>query len=122
MNKKDFGATGDFNVKTEIMAAIAKTDDPNMKMAFLLMLGILEEIGGKIDSLRQDEKWLRETVLNGHAHVHDDDHTWIAAQRKAQDEAARANLNSKTKIRDGLIEKALWAVLVLAASSGWWLK
>lgn len=69
------------NTKSEIMSAIAKTDDPNLKMILLLMLGIMEEIGGKIDRIYTDKEALRESVLNGHAGVHHDDHEWIKERR-----------------------------------------
>lgn len=71
-----------FDAKSEILAAIAKTDDQNMKMVLLLLLGVLEEIGGKIDSMRSDEKGLREAVLNGHESVHHEHHEWVARQIK----------------------------------------
>lgn len=69
------------NTKTEILSAIGKTDDHNLKMVLLLMLGIMEEIGGKIDGIYQDKEMLRESVLNGHADVHHSDHEWIKHHR-----------------------------------------
>ena len=56
-----------FEAKAEILAAIGKTEDPNMKVVLLLLLAVFEEIGDKIDDMRADEKGLREAVLNGHA-------------------------------------------------------
>lgn len=73
-----------FNVRSEILAAIAKTDTPETKTLLLLMLGVLEEIGGKIDSFLQDEKSLRDKVLNGHEPSHHKHHDWIEAQMKAE--------------------------------------
>lgn len=69
------------NTKSEIMSAIGKTDDPNLKMVLLLMLGIMEEIGNKIDRIYTDKETLRESVLNGHASVHHEDHEWIRERR-----------------------------------------
>ncbi|MBI5920263.1 MAG: hypothetical protein HY847_01290 [Betaproteobacteria bacterium] len=71
-----------FDVKGEILSAIGKTDDPNIKAVLLLMLGVLEEIGGKIDSMMSDE--VRKAVLNGHESVHNEHHVWIA-ERMAED-------------------------------------
>ena len=66
-----------FNVKSEILSAIGKTNDENMKMLLLLMLGVLEEIGGKVDTVLNNENALRGLVLNGHAPIHHDHHNWI---------------------------------------------
>lgn len=73
------------NTKMEIMSAIGKTDDHNLKMVLLLMLGIMEEIGGKIDRIYDDKQTLRESVLNGHADVHHSDHEWIRHRREEYD-------------------------------------
>lgn len=126
------------SLKQDIMAAIGNTNDPNMKAVLLFMLGMMEEIVGKIDAMRADEQGLREAVLNGHTQNHDSDHNWVQDRRKAkceenclwvqerrkqETENAAADVASKRKIRDGLIEKALWLVLVAAAgASGWMLK
>lgn len=77
------------NTKTEILAAIAKTDDHNLKMVLLLMLGIMEEIGVKIDRIYSDKDLLKQSVLNGHADIHHDDHEWIK-KRKEEYEATKA--------------------------------
>lgn len=69
--------TEKFNVRSEILSAIGKTDDPNMKMVLLLLLGVLEEIGGRLDEFLQDEHMLREKVLNGHGGVHNAHHDHI---------------------------------------------
>lgn len=69
-------------LKTEIMSAIGKTDDENLKMVLLLQLNMMEEIGEKIDSIYKDKELLRESVLNGHADVHHSDHEWIKTHRE----------------------------------------
>lgn len=66
-----------FDVKSEILSAIAKTNDDNMKMLLLLMLGVLEEIGGKVDTVLKNENAMRTMVLNGHAPKHHDHHDWV---------------------------------------------
>lgn len=96
-----------FNVKSEILSAIAKTDDQNMKSLLLLMLGVLEDIGSKIDKALSDEKALRETVLNGHEPVHHLHHEWVSKKLAEEEE----NGDSARKIRDHLIEKVIWAAL-----------
>lgn len=73
-----------FNVKSEILSAIAKTDAPETKTLLLLMLGVLEEIGGKIDGFLQDEKQIREKVLNGHEPSHHKHHDWVAERMTEQ--------------------------------------
>lgn len=67
-----------FHVRSEILSAIGKTDDTNLKMVLLLLLGVLEEIGGKIDAFMSDERKLRETVLNGHEPQHHAHHDHVA--------------------------------------------
>jgi hypothetical protein len=77
-------------VRQQVMAAIAATTDNGMKTVLLLMLGILEEIGNKIDAMRADEKGLRDAVLNGHAATHGRDHEWVSVQ--IQDSEIRARM------------------------------
>ncbi len=121
-------------VKVEILAAIGKTDDMNMKTVLLLLLAVLDDIGSKIDALRSDEQGLREAVLNGHSAVHDAHHEWLSrriaagncestcawVEKRIAEE--KNDLASTRKIRDGLIERGLWAILVLLAAAGWWVK
>jgi len=76
------------DVKSEILSAIAKADDQNMKTLLLLMLGVLEEIGGKIDAIWKNDKALREAVLNGHEAVHGRHHEWIEQRMESKCAAA----------------------------------
>lgn len=125
------------SVRQDIISAIAKTNDENMKTVLLLMLAIIDDISGKIDTILMDEKRLTEVVLNGHAPVHHDHHVWVErrmkqdcssycdwAKRKQveEEEEAKANKESGRKIRDGIIEKLLWVALVAVAGSGWLIK
>lgn len=106
--------------KTDIMAVIAKTDDQNMKAVLILMLAVLEEISDEIRAMRSDEVGLREAVLNGHTHVHDAHHEWVCEKIRQEKEEFSDDKHSRRKIRDALIERALWAALVvLLASLGW---
>lgn len=105
------------SIRHRIIAAIADTDDPNLKTVLLLMLGVLEEIGGRLDALRADEAGLRAAVLNGHTEVHEAHHDWVA--RKMAEEAS--DQDSRRKIRDGIIQNILWA-LISAAATAWLLK
>lgn len=113
-----------FNVKDDIMKAINGTDDPAMRTVFMLMLGLFESFNEKLDKVLGDEKAMREAVLNGHEPVHHSHHEWIDRQIKRENEidaivawatAAKKrdeeNEQSGRKIRDGLIEKILWAAL-----------
>lgn len=74
-------------IKREVMNAIAAADEPSRKVLMLMLL-ILEDLGGKLDSMRAefslqisamraDEVGLREAVLNGHAGNHDKHHAWV---------------------------------------------
>ena len=101
-----------FNVRSEILAGIAKTEDQTVKSLLLLMLGVLEEIGGKIDSVINDERSLRETVLNGHSDVHPKHHEWIATQIENEEK----NSGSFRKISEGLVQNALWIGLSSAVT------
>lgn len=110
------------DVKSEIISAIAKTEDSNMKVVLLMLLGVLDEISGKIDAMRADEEGLRAAVLNGHASNHDKHHEWVSQKMFEEEEEKKSNKESARTIRDGLIQNALWALLVIVAGSGWFLK
>lgn len=113
-----------FDAKTGILKAINETNDPAMKTVLLLLLGVFEEIGNKIDSVLSNEQALRATVLNGHEPVHHKHHEWIDVRMardkeleelidwvKAKKAAEANNATSSRKIRDDLIAKALsWAL------------
>jgi len=78
-----------FEIRSEILAQIGKTQDDHMRVVLLLLLGVLEagaeevqKVGKKIDALRNDEDALRRAVLNGHASTHHDDHVWISEHRQ----------------------------------------
>lgn len=101
-----------FNVRSEILSGIAKTEDQTVKSLLLLMLGVLEEIGGKIDSVISDERSLRETVLNGHSDVHPKHHEWIAEKMQAEEK----NSGSFRKISEGLVQNALWIAISSAVT------
>lgn len=109
-----------FDAKTGILKAINETNDPAMKTVLLLLLGVFEEIGNKIDSVLSNEQALRATVLNGHEPVHHKHHEWlddrIARDKeieglidwvKAKKDSEADNATSGRKIRDELIAKVL---------------
>lgn len=112
-------ATTRFDVRSEILSSIAKTEDQTVKSLLLLMLGVLEEIGGKIDAVISDERTLRETVLNGHAGVHPRHHEWIADKMLAEKTAAENNSGSFRKIRDGLLQNLLWSAASIVGTYLW---
>ncbi len=118
-------------LQEQIIDAIAKAADPNIKTILLLMhqqtilLGEgLTEMSEKLDAVWKDETSLRETVLNGHASNHDEDHEWISEQRaknrpeacewarkKMEEEAADATEARKLKwsVKENLISAVLGA-------------
>ncbi len=75
-------------LKANLMAEIAKTNDPAMRSILALLVGVFEVLIGKLDDMAADEKGLREAVLNGHAENHDRDHNWIAEQIHYRKQAA----------------------------------
>lgn len=82
-----------FDAKSEILKEIAKTDDQNIKAVLLLLLGVLEFTGDKIDgvskqleTLLRDEQAMRVAVLNGHEPVHHKHHEWIEDRMKLDPE------------------------------------
>lgn len=113
-----------FDVKADIMKAINGTDDPAMRTVFMLMLGLFESFNEKLDKVIGDEKAMREAVLNGHEPVHHTHHEWLEKRIKRDPEIElllawvitakkrdEENAQSGRKIRDGLIEKVIWAAL-----------
>jgi len=111
------------DIKNDIIAAIAKTDDDNMKTVLLLLLAVVGQIGDKIDAMQRDEKGLRDAVLNGHEPVHHSHHEWVAKRIKQEEDDAAAEKDSKRKIRDDLVVKVLgFLVIGLLTASGWVLK
>lgn len=113
-----------FNVKDEIMKAINGTNDPSMRTVFMIMLGLFESFNEKLDKVLGDEKAMREAVLNGHEPVHHTHHEWLEKRIKCDPEIElllawvitakkrdEENAQSGRKIRDGLIEKVIWAAL-----------
>lgn len=114
-----------FDVKSEILSSIGKTDDPNLKAILLLMLGVLEStgeaveaIGKKIDALRADEDSLRKAVLNGHEPVHHKHHEWVAAkiaeEEQAEIDAKAIALEGKKAAVSTLTQLIVTAVLSAA--------
>lgn len=107
------------DLKTEIVKAIAQTNDAGLKAVMLLLLNVVTDIGDKIDAL-MDEKGLRDAVLNGHEHVHDAHHEWVARKIKEEADDAAADKDSKRKIRDELLINVLkWVGVSVLVASGW---
>lgn len=120
------------NVQDEIVNALARIQDQDLKALLLIMRNGFDEVKSEIRRFSSDIPWLRETVLNGHAPVHHDDHEWIAEQRAKQDKrdeydawceqqikAERDRKEDRRKITVGLIERVLWlAVVFFLAAHG----
>lgn len=108
------------DLKDDIVAAIAKTNDENIKAVLLLMLSVVGDIGDKIDVMMRDEQRVRAAVLNGHEPVHHAHHEWVARKIKEEADEAAAEKQSKRKIRDELLINILkWAGITVLAASGW---
>lgn len=131
--------------KDAILQALADESDQKVKMLLLLMLSAIEDIGGKLDAVLQNEERIKTMVLNGHAPVHHADHEWIGRRRKTDERDLRvlawaeeamandhinrkrnawvdakmrddaADADSRRTIRDKWLERIVWAVTVLAA-------
>lgn len=114
-----------FDAKSGILKAINETNDPAMKTVLLLMLGVFEEIGEKIDSVLNNDATIRAMVLNGHEPVHHKHHEWLN-DRIARDEEIKVlsswvrvqmqheadNKASSRKIKDGVVGTILgWAAI-----------
>lgn len=114
-----------FDVKGEILKAINGTNDPAMRTVLMLMLGLFEAVDEKLDAVRRDEAAIRIAALNGHAPVHHDHHEWLDRRIKRDPEieaiVAWANarrlveeqaIASNRKIRDGVVEKIITALVI----------
>lgn len=108
------------DIKDDIIAAIAKTEDANMKAVLLLLLSVVGDIGDKIDVMMRDEKRVRDAVLNGHEPVHHSHHEWVARKIREEEQEADADKESKRKIRDELVINVLkWCGVAILTASGW---
>lgn len=121
-----------FDVRSEILRAIGKTNDEQMKMVLLLMLGVLEEIGGKIDEFLRDEKTLRDKVLNGHEPMHHahhdhvakcieakcfDDCEWVKRKRKEEEETEDNKKTLKQQFWEAVVNQAGSIIVVAIATA-----
>lgn len=123
-------------LKEQIIAAIANASDPNLKAILLLMhtqttmiFEVITEINSKLDDVWSDEKSLSETVLNGHAKSHDEDHEWVAERREAKCEdvctwaknkmeAEQKDVDAERKMKFGIKEQVI-AGLITALALSW---
>lgn len=105
------------DLQDEIVQTLANVDDHGQKAVLLLMMRGFNQIRDEIKSMRAET-------------VHNEDHEWIAEMRVVEAKRAEAcnwcarkmaedleNAASKRKIRDGVIEKALWAALIFLAGA-----
>lgn len=72
------------NLRAELRAAIAESDDPHVRALLLLMQGLysitvdgFQALSLKIDNVLANETELREKVLNGHAPDFDASMKWV---------------------------------------------
>ena len=103
-----------FSVKSNLLKTINETNDPAMRTVLMLMLGVLEEVAEKIDSVVSNERVIKRIVLNGHTEVHHEHHEWVEQQmlqdketqelldwvgRKRADEAKAAERADETRFK-----------------------
>jgi hypothetical protein len=124
----------------EIMAQIAIANDETQRNFLILLLGILDQqtaqyemLNHKLDAILSDEKAIRNTVLNGHADTHHDDHdyvkemrafkqqrkaidTWALVQIETQAEAAKKSQTRWDRFVEGVISQGA-AVLMSAIAA-----
>lgn len=142
------------NLRAELRAAIAETDDAHTRALLLLMQGLyditaagFQTLNDKIDSVLNNEKELREKVLNGHAPDFDETMKWVKAEMlfsprqkhinrwveermqnngycdyaaekmKQEEKEAENSADSKRRIRDAVIEKVLIGVISSASTA-----
>lgn len=91
-------ATVEAKLKADILAAIGRTANEDMKTVLLLTFGVFESLIARLDAMAADEQGLREAVLNGHAKHHDRDHNWIDEQIAHRHEAADERRWVRTKM------------------------
>lgn len=114
-----------FDTKSAILKAINDTSDQSMKTVLLLLFGVFEELGQKIDSVLTNERALRETVLNGHEPVHHDHHVWLADRIKRDDEVdaivtwAKSQMEGQKEVKRWRMDvsKSVIAAAIIAAGS-----
>ena len=97
--------------REQIIAALADVPDPAQRMTLLLLLTVIDEIGGRLESILQDEESLRTAVLNGHSTDHHMHHEWLAARIESE----RQGKVSRRGIRDELLGRIIWSALTGAA-------
>lgn len=106
----------------ELVSAIADETDPKFRTLLMLVFKGMARLEKKLDNLMKDEQQLRRTVLDGHAEDFDPVMRWAKERMEngglcprmrqmLEDEAEAkvANKNSWRKIRDGMLEKILYA-------------
>ena len=95
-------------LKAELMAEIARTNDPAMRTILALLVGVFEVLIGKLDEMAADEKGLREAVLNGHAENHDRDHDWITEQIHYKKQAAEERAWVRSRMASDCAKACEW--------------
>lgn len=110
-------------VRLEIMSSLESVTDTNLRIILLMMLKMSDEISSKLDSVLDDEKRIKDIVLNGQSetfsqvlscHSTPSGHCpWAETRMKAE-----ADLQESGRIiRNNIIEKVLVAILVFVAGA-----
>ena len=133
--------TEDTDLKKDMLEALATIQDPGQRIVLMLLMRSMDNISHKLDKVLSDEAKIKHIVLNGHSDAHDAHHKWVDGQiaktaenaqslefikeRRAQGglcefakrkvEEEKALNASKRKIKEGIVEKVLVAILMFAA-------
>lgn len=110
-------------VRLEIMSSLESVTDTNLRIILLMMLKMSDEISSKLDSVLDDEKRIKDIVLNGQSdtfhqvlscHSSPSGHcSWAEAKIKSEADLHESGMN----IRNSIIEKVILVVLVFVAGA-----
>lgn len=96
-----------FDVKSEILKAINGTNEPAMRTVLMLMLGLFESVNEKLDA---DHEWIERRIKR------DPEIESLVAWAIARKASEEQSIQSGRKIREGVIEKIIAAIMIGSAS------
>jgi hypothetical protein len=130
-------------LKKDMIEALSGVADANLRTVLMIMYRSHESITSKLDMVLSDEEKIKHIVLNGYASQHDEHHRWTEGQMKRESEVDEAvnfvkkrhengglceyasrmtaaesdNATSRRKVRDGVAEKIILAIIMLVAGA-----